>query len=1189
MNIKQLTPKLSLNKAFLRLKPTRNQIDPFKKYLTWLLDQVNEAESEEFHKNLVADFLKNTYYAPNHFINTKGRNDLVIHGGKEAKSAVEVIMEVKRPNNRAEMLRMDNINVKAMHELLLYYLRERLTGKNLAVKYLIVTNVYEWFIFDAAMFEQAFAQDKGLVKQFMDFEAGRLSGTNTEFFYREIAHPALANLTMEVAFTYLDLRQYEQPLRSEDKADDKALIALFKLFSPEHLLKLPFANDSNTLDKEFYNELLHIIGLTEVKVGQKMLIERKAVAEREIGSLLENVINQLDSLRKIARLADPEQWGESYEEQLFQVGLELVLTWVNRILFLKLLEGQLQSYQQGNKNYLFLDLTLLPNFSRVNDFFFQVLARQLPERNQKIHALFAKVPYLNSSLFEPTELEHVTLMIHSLTSDFTLPLLATTVLKNGLGKRKTGNLNTLAYLFEFLNAYDFGSEGAEEIQEGNKPLINAAVLGLIFEKINGYKDGSFFTPGFITMYMCRETIQRAVMQKFNERKGWQCQTLDELHDKIADRREANEIINSVRICDPAVGSGHFLVSALNELIALKSNLKLLQDPHGRLLRDYELEVVNDELVIFDANGDIFKYNPKNKESLRVQETIFREKQAIIDNCLFGVDINSNSVNICRLRLWIELLKHAYYKADGQLETLPNIDINIKVGNSLVSRFALDADLRQVLRGSQWSIESYKKAVQTYQQSTKREEKWALEQLMTNIKNDFRIEIDSHDSRMKQLQKLKADLVTLNHQKSLFAETFKEKKVREQKQTELELEINKFNAEIEAAQQDPVYRHAFEWRFEFPQVLNDEGDFVGFDVIIGNPPYGVKLNQAHQAALMNMYDFGTTETAILFIKRGYTLLKAQGDQSFIIPKSYSYASNYARIRQETLHELQSLADCGKVWQDVKLEVCIFHLVKNQSTLAYRSLKRFDKVMAQLGEINKNLCMEFDFFLNGLTVAEIDLGQKIKHAGISLNELATNHRGGMFQKYVGHQGDLEVIGGAELARYVLKDKPKEWVKQNNLSDAKWRVVENSVLVQNIVAHIENPIDHVKIISAIVDNHDKLAILDTVNQLIPLNGLSHKYLVALLNSKLINWYTYRFVFGKAIRTMHFDSNTTAKIFLPNSIQETLLLNIETNVSQIFVIKQQDPAADTTALEQEIDQLVYALYGLTTAEIDLVEAALP
>ena len=1188
MNVKQLTPKLSLNKAFLRLKPTRLEIDRFKTHLTWLLDQVTEAESEEFHKNLLADFLKNTYYAPNHFINTKGRNDLVIHGGKEAKSAVEVIMEVKRPNNRAEMLRTDNLNVKAMHELMLYYLRERLTGKNLALKYLIVTNVYEWFIFDAAVFEQTFAQDKALVKQFTDFEAGRLSGTNTDFFYREIAQPALANLTMEVAFTHVDLRQYEQPLRSEAKDDDKALIALFKLFSPEHLLKLPFANDSNTLDRGFYNELLHIIGLTEMKDSNKKLIQRKPTGERDMGSLLENVMSQLDDLGKIGRLPQ-QQWGATYQERLFNVGLELVLTWVNRILFLKLLEGQLITYHQGDSRYSFLNITLLPSYSQVNNLFFQVLARQPDERHQGVRTLFAKVPYLNSSLFEPTELEQITLFISNLTSDATLPLLATTVLKDSTGKGKTGTMNTLAYLFEFLNAYDFGSEGAGEIQEENKPLINAAVLGLIFEKINGYKDGSFFTPGFITMYICRETIQRAVIQKFNEQKGWNCQNIEALHNKIEDIGEANQIINSLKICDPAVGSGHFLVSALNEIIALKQQLRILQDRQGLRLRGYWLEVANDELIVVAENGEVFQYNPKNKESQRIQETLFHEKQILIENCLFGVDINSNSVNICRLRLWIELLKHAYYKADGQLETLPNIDINIKVGNSLVSRFALDADLRQVLRGSQWSIESYKKAVQTYQQSTKREEKWALEQLMTNIKNDFRIEIDSHDSRMKQLQKLKADLVTLNHQKSLFAETFKEKKVREQKQTELELEINKLNAEIETAQQDPVYRHAFEWRFEFPQVLNDEGDFVGFDVIIGNPPYGVKLNQAHQAALMNMYDFGTTETAILFIKRGYTLLKAQGDQSFIIPKSYSYASNYARIRQETLHELQSLADCGKVWQDVKLEVCIFHLVKNQSTLAYRSLKRFDKVMAQLGEINKNLCMEFDFFLNGLTVAEIDLGQKIKHAGISLNELATNHRGGMFQKYVGHQGDLEVIGGAELARYVLKDKPKEWVKQNNLSDAKWRVAENSVLVQNIVAHIENPIDHVKIISAIVDNHDKLAILDTVNQLILLNGLSHKYLVALLNSKLINWYTYRFVFGKAIRTMHFDSNTTAKIFLPNSIQETLLLNIETNVSQIFVIKQQDPAADTTALEQEIDQLVYALYGLTTAEIDLVEAALP
>jgi adenine-specific DNA-methyltransferase len=98
-----------------------------------------------------------------------------------------------------------------------------------------------------------------------------------------------------------------------------------------------------------------------------------------------------------------------------------------------------------------------------------------------------------------------------------------TVFKRQQGKKRTGNLTTLriSYL-SFLNAYDFTSEGREEIQEDNKTLINASVLGLIFEKINGYKDGSFFTPGFITMYMCRETIRKAVVQKFNETKKWNC-------------------------------------------------------------------------------------------------------------------------------------------------------------------------------------------------------------------------------------------------------------------------------------------------------------------------------------------------------------------------------------------------------------------------------------------------------------------------------------------------------------------------------------------------------------------------------------------------------------------------------------------------------------------------------------------
>ncbi len=568
--IQILKPRKALNKAYLKVKPNRSEIECFKTNLSQLLDRMNDSESEEFHKNLVSDFLKDTYYKQNHFINTKGKNDLVIHNSNSASGTVGVIIEAKKPTNKAEMLTKENINVKALQELVLYYLRERITQKNIEVKHLIATNIYEWFIFDATLFDRLFAQNKNLVNQFIDFENGRLADTKTDFFYKQVAEPFIAEYKHDIEFTCLDIRDYEKPLRNADKKDDNQLIALFKLLSPEHLLKLPFANDSNSLDKRFYGELLHIIGLTETKEGSKKLIQRNKEGERNTGSFLENAIIQLDSLDKISRLDNVSQFGANLQERLFNVALELSITWINRVLFLKLLEAQLITYHKGDKSYEFLRYDKIKDYDDLNSLFFQVLARRTNERNEDVKTLFAKVPYLNSSLFEPTEIEHTTLFISNLRNDKTLPVYSQTVLKDSTGKKRSGTINPLEYLFEFLNAYDFTSEGSEEIQEDNKTLINASVLGLIFEKINGYKDGSFFTPGFITMYMCRETIRKAVVQKFNETNNWNCTDINSLYDKIDDRNEANNIINELKICDPAVGSGHFLVSALNEMIAIKA-------------------------------------------------------------------------------------------------------------------------------------------------------------------------------------------------------------------------------------------------------------------------------------------------------------------------------------------------------------------------------------------------------------------------------------------------------------------------------------------------------------------------------------------------------------------------------------------------------------------------------------------
>ena len=268
MELNLLKPRLALNKAFLKVKPSRPEIELFKNNLIRMINNINESESEEFHKNEVSDFLKNTYYSGSHFINTKGRNDLVIHNGANASSTVGVIIEAKKPTNKAEMLSPDDINTKAFQELVLYYLRERITHKNLELKHLIATNIYEWFVFDAHLFEKLFAQNKALVKQFIDFEEGRSGGYKTDFFYTQIAAPTIDAIQQEVSFAYFDIRDYNKPLRNNNPKDDNLLIALYKLLSPPHLLKLPFANDSNSLDKTFYTELLHIIGLTETKRGR---------------------------------------------------------------------------------------------------------------------------------------------------------------------------------------------------------------------------------------------------------------------------------------------------------------------------------------------------------------------------------------------------------------------------------------------------------------------------------------------------------------------------------------------------------------------------------------------------------------------------------------------------------------------------------------------------------------------------------------------------------------------------------------------------------------------------------------------------------------------------------------------------------------------------------------------------------
>ena len=256
------------------------------------------------------------------------------------------MFEVKRPSNKAEFLSPEKLNRKALQELLLYYLRERIDNNNNNIKHLIATNGNEWFFFKGEDFYTFFFKDKKLIKEYKAFTEKKKDSSNNELFYKEIAQKYISKVEKDLPFVYLNFTK-----KSPKKYNDAELNTLYKIFSDVHILGNSFGNDSNLLNKDFYNELLHIIGLEEIKVKGKKLIHRKPEGKRDYASILENaifIIEDRDFLSSIKSI-------EESEDKAFNAGLELTLTWIIRILFLKLLESQLLSYHNKAKEYSFLN------------------------------------------------------------------------------------------------------------------------------------------------------------------------------------------------------------------------------------------------------------------------------------------------------------------------------------------------------------------------------------------------------------------------------------------------------------------------------------------------------------------------------------------------------------------------------------------------------------------------------------------------------------------------------------------------------------------------------------------------------------------------------------------------------------------------------------------------------------------
>ncbi|EIT9654475.1 Eco57I restriction-modification methylase domain-containing protein [Campylobacter coli] len=1236
-------------------------IKALKDYKTSLENNLKNNE-DSLVANALSKFFENLHFECEIKSIHKGNSgiDLALKKDKQ----IQVIVEAKLPHSK-EFFSQSKPNCKALHECILYYLRER-KALNSSLKHIIITDFYRFYIFKADLFEELFNKNKYFKEAFENFESkNSLFKGNTDEFYKECekllsSEKYLDSITRKDLFdepslkgVFIDIK----PILEQEKPSFSKLKPLFKIFHKDFLLSEFNPNDANSLNNAFYKELLYILGLCESKQNSKLIIAKSEESKEEQGTFYTAINSKL-------------------KEENFETILKLLILWLNRILFLKLIESNLVRFND-DKNLKFLNFKKIPDFDKLSELFFEVLAK---EKSTRKKSEFAYLPYLNSSLFEKQSIEN-TLEISSLSNDLKLFYYKNTVLKDDKCKAKKGQVGLLEYLFEFLDSFDFGSDDEQSEILSQKELISSSVLGNVFEKLNGYKEGSFYTPSFITSYMCKESITKVVLDKFNAQFDLDAKDISELRKSLRkeDKKAQKELLNSIKICDPAVGSGHFLVSALNVMLSIYDELNLFDE-------EFYLEVQNDEILITGRKGEFIEYKrpstPKDKAHL-IQQELFHTKKDIIENNLFGVDINPNSCEITKLRLWIELLKHSFYQSfDDEnyhdLKTLPNIDINIKCGNSLVSYFETGKSLSHYPNIKE-RMSKYKRIVKDYKEGFYTDKNLIakeiknLQESFKNfcLKDKFNKEIKQLTNGANEYSKKYGDFLADEHHdekfksffsKNMFEFSFDEKvAIKEFANLKKEYD-NIFNLES---------NHPFEWRFEFPEILDDDGNFKGFDLIIGNPPY---IKEAENKELftntkkLRTYQ-GKMDIWYHFVGRGFDILKNNGYLAFIATNNWVTNSGAKKLRNIVLEESQilSLVDFSSfmVFDSASIQTMImsfqktkppknyeFHFAKitTQTPIYEDALSLLKNEKTQNNEILKiNLTPKkfIDKTLNFTKSDYEELFNKIQkygkfyleekevangihpHYDFINNRINSNHN---FAFKIG-QG---IFGLSEEEKEKLKltklennlVKPyydtqnflKFFFKKNN---HQWLIYTNSSFKNpNSMDDYPNLKKHLDKFQNVITSDNKpyglhrardekfftgspriVALRKCVGEpkfsyvdfdcyvsatfyVIKTQRINVKYLTAILNSKLIAfWLKHK---GK-MQGNNYQIDKEPLLNIPivtiNSKNQKIADELINLVDEILKAKEQDKNANTSPLEEKINNMVYKIYNLTEEEIKTIE----
>ena len=1217
---------LALNDFFSPLyekKPIlQDEFENFKRtFATYKANLNANAEQNEdaLVANALAPFLQGLQFKTSIKAKQEGKSevDLILLKNGE----ISVLVEAKKPENSKEFFSPQNVNCKALAECILYYLRQRnadgegfnyenLGSKspNSSIKFIIITNFYDFYIFKAREFERLFATNKYFITLYANFtNPNSLFKGNTDEFYKEtrklLNSPEYLKSISQDAHEKPSLKGFHlnlKPILAQDKADFKSLKPIFKAFHKDFLLDEFNPNDANSLNSAFYEELLYILGLCEVKESSKLLIKPSS----QSANTLYNAI--------LAKLPQ--------DKQGFERVMSFVVLWLNRILFLKLIEANLVRFND-DESLKFLNPNKVRNFKALSQLFFEILAKKPKDR---ANSTLDYLPYLNSALFQKQAIEREILDISALDDSATLPYFAKTQIKDKNAKKKAGSVPLLVYIFEFLDAFDFGSDEKSPELALQKELISSSVLGLVFEKLNGYKEGSFYTPSFITSYMCRASLEKVILSKFNDKFKWQCEDLKALRERI-DRdfstkaQEFKAVLNSIRICDPAVGSGHFLVSALNEMIAIYHTLGLAQR-----LNPCELALLSDELVITKPNGEIYAYKKpkiKNDESHAIQKALFTLKKQIIENNLFGVDINENSCEITKLRLWIELLKNSYYlqKDDEgfdenlndeihQMQTLPNIDINIKCGNSLISYFELNRSLTHYPNIKE-RMQKYKSVIKDYKDGFF-DDKMRIEKEIKALKESFRTfcfkdkfnkEIKAFTAKCEAYSKKYGNFLAKDDENlSLYiAQSFSFFDFDESK---ARLEFSALKKEYESIF-NLESKKPFEWRFEFPEVLNENGEFMGFDLVVGNPPYMQVPKNVYSAKTFPYSegkDTGKQNTYKVFIEQGYNLAKDRGEIWLIVQTSLlcDIGSKYTRellLDKTNINSFIIFPEKIKLFTNVTQGVVIVGFNKSNPANNHsfkisienntQTLENpmFESIIQ--ANIKKFYPNNFEFPL--IKKGDMNILNKLKSVKSTLKEFITDSLQGNINtihlariKSENSTG-IYLMKGENIQRYGFVGNFMNCIESDEILKFLDKNSQSNIIAMQGIHNIDAKFRiHCTLLES--KNTNKFVFLDSTKMLFVECKEIAKYLIGLLNSRLLNWLFKKTSTNNNINIYELQSLPIPK---PNSKNQKLVDEIVNSVNQILEIKKENSQTDTTKIEKDIDNLIYKLYNLTPKEIEIIE----